>query len=77
LENTPHAVTIGCNLASAKLGTKGIIKVADLVFDTATLNRIAIIAPSAVVNTIRDYEVVDKRPVALPDTIVGIVRCTN
>ena len=45
LENTPHAVTIGCNLASAKLGTKGIIKVADLVFDTATLNRIAIIAP--------------------------------
>ena len=77
LENTPHAVTIGCNLASAKLGTKGIIKVADLVFDNATLNRIAIIAPSAVVNTIRDYEVVDKRPVALPDTIVGIVRCTN
>ena len=77
LENTPHAVTIGCNLASSKLGTKGIIKVADLEFDNATLNRIALIAPTAVVNIIRDYTVVEKHPVALPDTIVGIVRCTN
>ncbi len=77
LEDTPHAVTIGCNLASAKLGTKGIIKVADMVFDDSTLNRIAIIAPSAVINIIRDYEVVAKHPVTLPDTIAGIVRCAN
>ncbi len=77
LEDTPHAVTIGCNLASAKLGTKGIIKVADMVFDDSTLNRIAIIAPSAVINIIRDYEVVAKHPVTLPDTITGIVRCAN
>jgi len=77
LENTHHAVTIGCNLASAKLGNKGIIKVADMEFDDATLNRIALIAPTAVVNVIRDYHVVEKHPVALPDTIVGIVRCAN
>lgn len=77
LENTPHAVTIGCNLASAKLGNKGIIKVADMEFDNATINRIALIAPTAVINIIRDYHVVEKHPVALPDTIVGIVRCAN
>ena len=77
LENTPHAVTIGCNLASAKLGNKGIIKVADMEFDDATINRIALIAPTAVINIIRDYHVVEKHPVALPDTIVGIVRCAN
>lgn len=77
LENTPNAVTIGCNLASAKLGTKGIIKVADIEFDSATLNRIAIIAPNAVVNTIRDYAVIDKRQVELPETISGIVKCAN
>ena len=77
LEQSPHAVTIGCNLASKKLGTKGIIKVADQVFDADTLNRIALIAPTAVVNTISDYEVVDKHPVALPEEIVGIVRCAN
>lgn len=77
LENSPHAVTIGYNLPSVKLGTKGIIKVADIEFDAATLNRIALIAPTAVVNVIRDYQVVEKHPVSLPDVVEGIVRCAN
>lgn len=77
LENTTHAVTIGCNLHSGRLGSKGIIKVADMFFDDATLNRIALIAPQAVVNIIRDYEVVEKHPVSVPDVITGIVRCDN
>ncbi len=72
-----RAITIGYNLVSRRLGHKSIIKVADTVFDEATLNRIAIIAPSAVVNIIRDYEVVEKHPVTLPDTITGIIRCPN
>ena len=70
-------VTIGYNLNSKKLGLKGIIKVADVEFPEDVLNRIAIIAPTAVVNTIRDYEVAEKRPVVLPDTITGIVKCPN
>ena len=77
LENTNHAVTIGSNLASSKLGSKGIVKVADVVFDDATLNRIALVAPTAVVNIISDYEVVEKHQVTLPDVITGIVRCAN
>lgn len=77
IEKLDRHVTIGNNLESKKLGSKGIIKVADTVFPEATLNRIALIAPSAVVNTIRDFEVVDKRQVELPDTIVGIVKCSN
>lgn len=77
IENIHTSVTIGNNLHSAKLGTKGIIKVADVEFDDATLNRIAIIAPSAVVNIIRDFHVVEKRPVTLPPTITGIVKCSN
>lgn len=70
-------VTIGNNLDSKKIGKKGIIKVADVEFPETVLNRIALIAPSAVVNTIRDFNVIAKRPVELPDTIVGIVRCGN
>lgn len=77
LENSNCHVTIGNNLRSGKLGTKGIIKIADTEFKEKVLNRIAIIAPSAVVNTIRDFEVVEKRPVRLPDTIIGIVKCDN
>lgn len=77
LEKTSRAVTIGCNLESKRMGSKGIIKVADTFFDDATMNRIALLAPEAVVNTIRDYEVVEKRRVELPDHITGIVRCAN
>lgn len=77
LEHCDRAITIGNNLASSKLGAKGIIKVADSELDEATLNRIALVAPSAVVNVIRDYEVAEKRPVVLPDDIIGIVKCNN
>jgi len=70
-------VTIGNNLSSGKLGKKGIIKVADVEFPESTLNRIALIAPCAKVNIIRDFEVVEKHRVELPDTIVGIVKCGN
>jgi len=77
IESLGTAVTIGNNLESGKLGKKGIIKVADVEFDQATLDRIALIAPTAVVNIIRDYNVVEKHPVTLPDTITGIVRCAN
>ncbi len=77
IEKLQTHVTIGNNLESGKLGTKGIIKVADVFFPEATLNRIALIAPSAKVNIIRDFEVVEKHQVSLPDTIVGIVKCNN
>lgn len=77
LEYTGNALTIGNNLSSKHLGTKGIIKVADAEFAEQTLNRIAIIAPHAKINIIRNFEVVEKRTVSLPDEIVGIVRCAN
>lgn len=77
IEKVKSAVTIGNNLDSKKLGNKGIIKVADVFFPEDTLNRIALIAPTAVINIIRDYKVVEKFPVALPDTIIGLVKCGN
>ena len=77
IERIGTHVTVGNNLESKALGTKGIIKVADVEFAEDTLNRIALIAPHAKINIIRDFEVVEKRPVELPDEIVGLVRCSN
>ncbi len=77
IEKIDTSVTIGNNLESSRLGRKGIIKVAGTYFPEAILNRIAIIAPTARVNIIRDFEVCEKRPVTLPDSIIGIVRCPN
>lgn len=77
IESLDKNVTIGNNLSSKALGTKGIIKVADTFFPEEVINRIAILAPTAVVNTIEDYEVVKKDKVVVPDEILDIVRCTN
>lgn len=77
IEKLDKHVTIGNNLDSKKLGTKGIIKVADTFFPEDVLNRIALIAPTAKINIIRDFEVVEKFPVSLPQSIVGIVKCDN
>lgn len=77
LESMPQKLTIGNNLNSSRYGTKGIIKVADTFFPEATINRIALIAPTAVVNIIRDYKVAEKRPVVLPKQLRGIVKCDN
>lgn len=77
IEGLDTSVTIGNNLESHRLGRKGIIKVAGTYFPEATLNRIALIAPTAKINIIRDFEVTEKHPVTLPDTITGIVRCYN
>ena len=77
LAGIDKSITIGNNLPSGKLGRKGLIKVADTFFPEEVLNRIAIIAPTAIIKTLRDYEVVEKRPVMLRDEVVGIVACNN
>lgn len=77
LEDSEMQLTIGNNLPSARQGRKGIIKVADTEFPEAVINRIALIAPTAKINVIRDYEVVEKRQVELPDSLIGVVKCNN
>ena len=74
LENT---ITIGNKFHSKKMGSKGIIKIADKFFEEDVINRIALIAPNVILNIIRDYEVVEKKTVELPDELVGLVKCNN
>ena len=77
IEKIDKHVTIGNNLDSKKLGTKGIIKVADTFFPEDVINRIALIAPTAKINIIRNFEVVEKLNVSIPENIIGIVKCDN
>ncbi len=77
LDSIDNQITFGTNLDSWKLGTKAIIKVADKFFEDNEINKIALIAPHAKLNIIRDYEVVEKRIVEIPVTIKGIVKCFN
>ena len=77
LKNSDLNITIGNNLPSKKLGKKGIIKVADRFFSDEEISRISVVAPNVQLNIIRDYEVVEKKQVVMPDVVKGIVKCGN
>lgn len=77
LQKLENRITIGNNLKSNKMENKGIIKVSDKFFREDELNRIALVAPNVNLNIIRDFEVVEKKKVVLPDEIVEIMKCNN
>jgi aspartate carbamoyltransferase regulatory subunit len=77
LDRIENQITFGTNLDSKKLGKKAIIKIEGVFFEDEDINRIALVAPDAKLNIIRDYEVVEKKVVEVPDIIVGIAKCMN
>ncbi len=77
IHNEEQVVLVGMNLTSKLLGKKGIIKIGGKIIDKKEVNKIALIAPNATVNIIKDYEVVKKFKVAVPELIEGIVKCFN
>jgi len=72
-----NAVTIGYNLSSEKLGRKAVIKIWDKFLENEEINKISLIAPMAKINIIKDYDVVEKKTVEVPQAVEGIVKCMN
>jgi aspartate carbamoyltransferase regulatory subunit len=64
-----NVVTVALNVPSSKHMKKDIIKV--------ETDKLALIAPHATINIIRDYKLVEKRKINLPDSIIGIFDCPN
>ena len=77
LKGIESQITIGINLASKAQGKKGIIKIADKFFEDDELNKLALIAPQATVNVIRDFKVVEKKTLEMPHEVIGIAKCRN
>ena len=53
------------------------MKIADTFFSDEKLNQLSVITPNATLCIIKDYEVVEKREVRMPDELIGIVKCDN
>ena len=75
-EEASSAVSVAMNVKS-KMGKKDIVKIENKELDKKEVNKISLIAPKATINIIRNYEVVKKSRVQLPDEIIDIVRCSN
>lgn len=77
LDKSSETVYLGSNLESKKLGKKGIIKVANRFFAPEEVNKVALVSPNATIIEIKNFEVVNKAKVSLPDKVRGIVKCMN
>ena len=70
-------VTIAMNVSSNEIGSKDILKIENRELDSSELNQIALIAPKATINIIRNFEPIKKDKIILPDRITSIIKCTN
>lgn len=69
-------LTIAKNFKSKKMGVKSFIKISNKELTKDELNKIALLAPNATISKIKNFEVVEKFKVELPNKIESI-ECMN
>lgn len=72
-----QVMTIAINVPSKLMKNKDILKIENRALNHQEVNRIALIAPRATINIIRNYKVVEKVEVQLPKQIEDIIKCAN
>ncbi len=77
LAEVEDQVFVGINLRSSRVGRKGVVKIAGRELSERTVSSLALIAPQASISIIRDYEVIAKYQVPMPDVFADIARCDN
>jgi len=70
-------ITIAINVPSKRHRTKDIVKIEGRELKPQEVHKIALLAPHASINIIRDYNVVKKQEVKLPNVIENIIKCAN
>ncbi|MBO5077961.1 MAG: aspartate carbamoyltransferase regulatory subunit [Clostridia bacterium] len=75
LDELDVSIALIKNVVSRKLGRKDIIKIdADI---PVNIDIIGFVDPGATVNFIRHGELVEKRSIAMPETLTNVIRCKN
>lgn len=70
-------VTIAMNVPSKRFRSKDIVKIEGRELKPQEVHKIALLAPHATINIIRDYRVTKKQEVKLPKEIENIIKCAN
>lgn len=75
--STSECVSVATNVVSNALGTKDVVKIENRELLDDEVDRIALIAPGATINIIRNRRVVEKKGVFIPDILIGVLQCPN
>ena len=74
---TTAVVSVAMNVPSKVMGSKDIVKIEDRELEQEEVDRVSLIAPNATINIIRDFEVIEKYRVDLPEHLEGVMKCDN
>lgn len=75
--STRECVSVATNVESGALTKKDVVKIENRELKADEVDRIALVAPNATINIIRDYRVVEKKGVVIPPVLLGVLRCPN
>ncbi|WOF16416.1 aspartate carbamoyltransferase regulatory subunit [Methanoplanus sp. FWC-SCC4] len=74
---TDKSLSIATNVQSSISEKKDIVKISNMELSKDDVNKIALIAPNATINIIRNYCVIEKIGVKIPDLLMGVIICSN
>ena len=77
LAQANEKITVGLNLNKNNGQQKDLIKVENTFISDEQANQLALFAPDATINQIKNFKVVNKFKVQLPDSFVGVLACPN
>ncbi|MEM0044140.1 MAG: aspartate carbamoyltransferase regulatory subunit [Sulfolobales archaeon] len=72
-----YRIAILMNVESSKYGKKDIVKIENRFLTPEEVNIISLVAPTATINIIENYEVKNKFRVEIPEEIRGVLKCPN
>jgi aspartate carbamoyltransferase regulatory subunit len=76
-DHVKGVVTVGMNVPSKTFRLKDMVKIEGRELKSHEVDKIALLAPHATINIIRNYKVVDKQVVRLPKIIKEAIKCAN
>jgi aspartate carbamoyltransferase regulatory subunit len=65
------------NVPSVRMGRKDLVKIADRYPTEHELNTIALIAPKATIDRVKDWTLYGKFQVKVPSDVMDVIRCPN
>lgn len=77
LFNSRYRTSLGLNFNSASLGYKDLIKIENRYLTEKETHDIAVFAPQATINIIKNYRLIRKIPANLPRIVQRILVCPN
>lgn len=77
LSTPKHRISLGLNFSSSSMGHKDLIKIENRALTEKEVHDIAVFAPQATINIIKNYRISSKMAAKLPQAVSRILVCPN